>query len=66
MLMDECKVAGEDRRLILERFLPYSALPANVQAAHLEALEATRRENVELGERKMQTLDATDHDPAPS
>jgi len=37
-LMDECRVAGDDRRAILERFLPYSALPANVQAAHLEAL----------------------------
>src|ERR1700733_14186779 len=27
-LMDECRVAGDDRRAILERFLPYSALPA--------------------------------------
>jgi hypothetical protein len=37
-LMDECRVSGDDKRGILERFLPYSALPANVQAAHLEAL----------------------------
>jgi hypothetical protein len=37
-LMDECKVSGTDKRVILERFLPCSALPQNVQEAHLEAL----------------------------
>jgi hypothetical protein len=43
-LMDECRVAGDDKRAILQRFLPYSALPANVQAAHLEALRHTDAE----------------------
>jgi hypothetical protein len=40
-LMRECKVSQAARRQILERFLPFTGLPLNVQQGHLEALRNT-------------------------